>query len=126
MRTLAVLAMVAALAACAHPGARVPAGAAEIHPSWTSCADEVPEPGLAYSAEPLELPRLGDGFEPVGPARTCALPAGRFALLRRADNLAGEIYVELDACQRVMVVQPEGPAGFAQGDDALVALLGRD
>jgi len=311
MRRIALAAMVAALAACATPEARVPAGAPEIRSTWTSCDDEVRDPFMAYGADALELPRLGEGFEPVavvvcgardlkrddgatdlvatesrgddigallaalrlpdqpltagactadlptvpwfalldaegrwirpgvpgdvcgkirievrdavaalnltpvstrtirqlesaeavaagctqqwadmvwvtsqdreqpraagpnplsntgqirlcvysvpakeqrsgkpagefvrggilpperwaliekavasaGPARPCALPASQFALLRRADNLSGEIYVEFDACQRIMIAQPEGPAGFAQGDDALAALL---
>src|SRR5215510_14518899 len=65
MRRLAVVAMLAALAACAAPGTRVPAGAPEIHPSWTSCDDEVADPNMAYGADALELPMLGAGIEPV-------------------------------------------------------------
>jgi hypothetical protein len=38
----------------------------------------------------------------AGPAHACNQAAGAFALLRRTDGTGGEVYVELDGCQRVL------------------------
>jgi hypothetical protein len=59
----------------------------------------------------------------AGPARDCATPAGRFALLRRADDRYGAIYVELDGCRRILVTPFDGGAQLAQAGDTLVKRL---
>ncbi|MEE6263873.1 hypothetical protein [Plantactinospora sonchi] len=61
-----------------------------------------------------------------GPARDCALPAGRFALLQAPDDAGkGDVTVELDGCRRVLVTTGSGRSTLAQGDAALTDLLGR-
>jgi hypothetical protein len=57
------------------------------------------------------------------PAEDCDRRAGRFAVLRRADESYGEIYVELDGCRRVLVTPVGISASLVQGDEALVRLL---
>jgi hypothetical protein len=57
------------------------------------------------------------------PVRVCSTPAGRFALLRSVDSIGGEVYLELDGCQRIMATAVNGPAALAQADAALVKLL---
>lgn len=59
----------------------------------------------------------------AGPALRCARPAGRFALLRAADGSSGEVYVELDGCQRILIGAPTGRPVLAQGGTALTRLL---
>jgi hypothetical protein len=59
----------------------------------------------------------------AAPAGKCSTPASRFAVLRLADGAAGEVYVELDGCQRVMVVPAAGSPVLAQGDAGLAGLL---
>lgn len=59
----------------------------------------------------------------AGPAAACDTPAGAFALLRRADDNGGEVYVELDGCRRIMTNTYDGPPRLQQADAALVALL---
>jgi hypothetical protein len=56
-------------------------------------------------------------------ARTCARPAGRFALLQQVDGTGGPIFVELDGCQRIMLTLPTGLPALAQADAALIQLL---
>jgi hypothetical protein len=58
-----------------------------------------------------------------GPARSCTLSAGRFALLRAVDSRGGEIYVELDGCQRVLVAPLVGRPSLAQATPALIQAL---
>lgn len=57
------------------------------------------------------------------PAKACTTPASRFALLRQTNDLGGEVYVELDACQRVMVEGMNGST-LGQADASLIAALG--
>jgi hypothetical protein len=59
----------------------------------------------------------------AAPAGKCSMPASRFAVLSSADGVAGEVYVELDGCQRVMTVPATGSPVLAQGDAGLAALL---
>jgi hypothetical protein len=59
-------------------------------------------------------------------AKNCAEPASRFALLRSADDRSGEVYVELDACQRILATPTEGGHSLAQSNPALVDMLGKD
>ncbi|MFI6266209.1 hypothetical protein [Micromonospora sp. NPDC051006] len=58
-----------------------------------------------------------------GPAAACATPAGRFALLRPARTAGVEVYVELDGCQRVLVLPTAGGPSLAQADRTLTDLL---
>ncbi|MEV4629871.1 hypothetical protein AB0J90_26760 [Micromonospora sp. NPDC049523] len=60
------------------------------------------------------------------PAEECSDAAERFALLRAAeDGIGGEVYVELDHCQRVLTTPLTGPPILAQADNTLVELLSR-
>jgi len=59
----------------------------------------------------------------AGPAERCSAPAGRFAVLRRADGLGVGIYVELDGCQRILTLTLTGRTVLAQGNAELVELL---
>lgn len=56
-------------------------------------------------------------------ARACTAHTNRFALLRAPDGTGGEIYVELDGCQRILVTPTSGGTIMAQGDAALIAAL---
>jgi len=58
-------------------------------------------------------------------ARKCTTEASRFAVLSAADGTGATVYVELDGCQRIMVVPVSGSSLLAQGNAALVALLDR-
>ena len=53
------------------------------------------------------------------PARPCSSAAGRFAVLRPTG--AGEIYVELDGCHRLLSTLPSG--GLGQATPALVTTI---
>ncbi len=67
-RRVSALAALLLLAGCgntAFPGPRAPAGPPVIGAAWTSCAEEVDEQSRMGGAEPLSLPRLPPGFEPV-------------------------------------------------------------
>ncbi|MER7890773.1 hypothetical protein ABTX15_13200 [Micromonospora sp. NPDC094482] len=59
----------------------------------------------------------------TGPAAACATPAGRFALLRPAHTPGPEVYVELDGCQRVLVLPTTGDPSLTQTDHTLTNLL---
>ncbi|MEO3743513.1 hypothetical protein [Plantactinospora sp. B5E13] len=59
-----------------------------------------------------------------GPARECALPAGRFALLQEAGVPVGaEVTVELDGCRRILLTAGSGDSTLTQGDAALADLF---
>lgn len=58
----------------------------------------------------------------TGPAEACEGQARRFAVLRNASGGGGEIHVELDGCQRVLVVA-DGEPGLATAGTALISLL---
>lgn len=59
----------------------------------------------------------------AAPAGKCSKPASRFAVLSSADGVAGEVYVELDGCRRIMTDLATGTPVLAQGDAGLAALL---
>jgi hypothetical protein len=59
----------------------------------------------------------------TAPVKACDTPASLFALLRRADNLGGDVYVELDGCHRVLVEGINGPPALGQADATLIAAL---
>lgn len=62
----------------------------------------------------------------AAPAATnCAEPANRFALLRPADNTVGEVYVELDSCQRILASPATGGHTLSQSDATLAKLLAK-
>jgi hypothetical protein len=65
---------------------------------------------------------IANALAAAGGVRECSTHAGRFALLR-SDGTAGEVYVELDGCLRIMATRGNGPPSFAQADAALVELL---
>jgi hypothetical protein len=58
--------------------------------------------------------------EAAAPATPCTTPATRFALVRTD---AGETYVELDHCRRILAPTTAGHDTLRQGSTALVALL---
>jgi hypothetical protein len=58
--------------------------------------------------------------ESAAPAAACTTPAARFALLRFG---AGEIYVELDGCRRLLATAADGGQTVRQASPELVALL---
>ncbi|HLT09589.1 MAG TPA: hypothetical protein VK028_02125 [Micromonosporaceae bacterium] len=68
---------------------------------------------------------VADALRAAGPAGSCSRPASRFALLRRIDNVGGEVYIELDGCRRILSYSHEDPPALGQADAALVELLGR-
>jgi hypothetical protein len=53
-------------------------------------------------------------------ATTCTTPANRFALL---VTEAGELYVELDGCTRIMALKVSGREAVRQASPGLIALL---
>ena len=61
------------------------------------------------------------------PARDCRTEASRFALLISAAGagVGATVYVELDGCQRIMVVPVDGHPVLAQANAGLIALLDR-
>lgn len=81
------------------------------------------EHGLVLTAEVSAT--VADALRAAGPAGSCSTPASRFALLRRADNVGGEIYVELDGCRRILSLANEGSPALGQAETALVELLDR-
>jgi hypothetical protein len=58
--------------------------------------------------------------EAAKPAASCTTPAARFAVVRTD---AGETYVELDSCRRVLAPTTAGHDTPRQGSATLVALL---
>ncbi|GAA3455350.1 hypothetical protein [Dactylosporangium matsuzakiense] len=60
----------------------------------------------------------------AGPPAPCTANAGRFALIRRADNNLGAVYFELDGCHRLLFETASGSA-VRQGTPALAAELER-
>ncbi|MGI5211710.1 hypothetical protein [Plantactinospora sp. CA-290183] len=111
-------------------GADPLAGLAEVR----LCGYRVP-PGERGSAKPAGdfaygevLPArrralIGAALSATGPARPCATSASRFALLGPVRGAGGEVYVELDGCQRILVSTDPGTR-LGQGDPELAALLG--
>lgn len=81
------------------------------------------EHGRVLTAEDRAV--VADALRAAGTAEPCSTPATRFALLRRADNVGGEVYVELDGCRRILSYANQGPPALRQADDALVELLDR-
>jgi hypothetical protein len=79
------------------------------------------ESGRVLSAETWAT--IATAVAQTTPAKACTTPASRFALLRQTNDLGGEIYVELDACQRVMVEGMNGST-LGQADASLIAALG--
>lgn len=67
--------------------------------------------------------KIRESIRKAVPVRDCTTPAGRFAVLRRADDSGGIVYVELDGCRRVMVAPNSGRPSLTQADAALVALV---
>jgi hypothetical protein len=68
-------------------------------------------------------PALAAALRATAAASACTTPAGRFALIRSADNSGGAVYVELDGCQRILVEPTNGPPWLAKADATLIALL---
>jgi hypothetical protein len=59
-------------------------------------------------------------------AKTCSEPANRFALLSATDHVGGEVYVELDVCQRILATPINGGHVLAQSNAALAKLLAKE
>jgi len=59
-------------------------------------------------------------IESAGAAAVCTTPASRFAVLHFG---AGQIYVELDACRRLLATAADGSETIRQASPALIALL---
>ena len=59
----------------------------------------------------------------TAPARPCSKPANRFARFAPADDAAGEVYIELDGCQRIMTAPATGSPTISQGNAGIAALL---
>jgi hypothetical protein len=67
VKRVAVGAAAVTLAGCGTaPGilAEGPAATPSVHPRWSSCAAEMPQPSAEDGLDALELPRLGDDFAP--------------------------------------------------------------
>jgi hypothetical protein len=59
-------------------------------------------------------------IESAGAARPCTTPANRFAVLHIG---AGQLYVELDGCRRLLAPSAAGSETLRQASPALLALL---
>jgi len=79
------------------------------------------ESGVVLTAG--QWPPIAAAIEAAPIAAECSTQATRFAVLRRTDNLGGEIYVELDGCRRVMTTPVDGPPALVQADTGLIASL---
>jgi len=103
-------------------------------PDLRVCVFEVPDSQQGGDKPAGEFVHGGDqkshdileAIAAAPPARACDTPAGRFALIGTRDRTGGQIYVELDGCQRIMAAPVTGGPVVAQGDDALARLLDRD
>jgi hypothetical protein len=73
--------------------------------------------------DPQRWSSIEQGLRAAGPVRDCTQHAGRFALLRSATGAGGEVYVELDGCQRITTTPFNAPPGFAQAGAELLRLL---
>lgn len=74
---------------------------------------------------PHQWSAIEQGLRTADPVRDCTQHAGRFALLRSVSGAGGEVYVELDGCQRVMTTPYIRPPGFAQAGAELLSWLAR-
>lgn len=74
-----------------------------------------------------EFGPLRSAIGAAGPAVACSTHAGKFALIRRATDNGGLVYIELDGCRRIMteLITEDGLGSnvLSQGDAALTALV---
>ena len=69
---------------------------------------------------------VADAISAAPKAAPCQTQAGRFAMIQPTGGTGGtggEIYVELDGCQRIMTSPYEGDPGLVQADAALIGQL---
>jgi len=113
------------------PGGQALAGAAgvglcEYHVSAGELGSPYP---IGDFARGLVLPQprrelIEQALAATGPARPCTASAGRFAQLMPQDGGSGEVYVELDGCQRVLTYLDRGRGtALSQGGPELTRLL---